>query len=642
MSSITDESLRQVLAATDIVDLIGQYVTLRKAGTNHLGLCPFHNERTPSFNVTQSKQSFHCFGCGKGGDAISFVREHLNLPFVEAVQMLARRANIVLVEEARSPEVEAQHRIKGTLIKVHNDAAKWMHQLLLKQGGDGPTAARDYMKKRGLSSEVARSWLIGYAPDNIGLWKEWARSKGYKDEVLVESGLFFWRVEGDPKQGCYMRFRHRVMFPVRNDHGDVIAFSGRVLDPEQKGGKYINSPETSIFNKSQVFFGWDKTRRPVSKADCAIICEGQIDLITLFEHGVENVVAALGTAFTEHHARMLQRAAKQVILCFDADNAGYKAARRCFQLMAPEGMFIKVASLPPGEDPDSFVRTKGAEAFRAYLESATDFFEFQMNLRAEALLPGKDLEKSRLAGELAENLVLLSDKIVQDNAIGRCATRMNIPTEDLRLLIAREQTKKRRDAQNQREAAKRSDKSPGGQSAAAETPAAPNAVKPESAMVFDGDAPQIPNLALRHLLRLALTDEETLSFLHEQASSGEVPWRGYLGGDLIDRLLGVTFVPNDAVALNQFLGSLDVTQAAMVSRLLNERAPKMDDFTAAQGSFYRLQYDNNRRQQQLVAQQLRGPNPDLARITLAMQELQRLRREETDLEKRLPKLSYDS
>ncbi len=648
MSSIADESLRQVLAATDIVDLVGQYVTLKKSGGNFQGLCPFHSERSPSFYVYPSNNSFHCFGCGKGGDTISFVREYLNLPFVESVQMLAQRANITLIEEARSPEVEAQHRVKGTLIKIHNDAAKWMHQLLLKQGGDGPNTAREYMKKRGLNREVAGRWLIGYAPDHMGLWKEWARSKGYKDESLVEAGLFAARVEGQPQQGCYARFRHRLMFPVRNDHGDVIAFSGRLLDPEQKGGKYINSPETPIFNKSHVFFGWDQTRRAISKADCAVICEGQIDLITAVEHGVGNLVAPLGTAFTEHHARMLRRAASQVILCFDADNAGYKAAKRCFQLLAPEGMFIKVASLPPGEDPDSMIRTKGPEAFRAQLDAATDFFEFQMNLRADALLPGKDLEKSRLAGELAENLVLLSDKIVQDNAIGRCATRMNIPTEDLRLLISREQKKKARDSQNQREAAARSNKSqpPGSPVAVADSAGPDRAGAPSPSVTtpatFDPTAPQIQNLALRHLLRLALTDEETLSFLHEQASSSVTPWRGYLGGDLIDRLLSASFVPSDPVSLSTFVGTLDPQQASIVSRLLSERAPKKDDFVNAQGSFYRLEYDNNRRQQQLVAQQLRVPNPDITRITTAMQELQRLKREEVDLEKKLPKLSYDS
>jgi DNA primase len=641
--SFTEESKLQVLQATDIVDVIGAHVTLKKAGTNYLGLCPFHPERTPSFNVyTADGGSFHCFGCKKSGDAIAFLRDHLGMTFVDALQDLARRVNIQLVEEARSPEMEMQYKVKSTLIKIHNDAAKWMHQMLLKLGGAGPDAAREYMKKRGLNSEIAGRWQIGYAPDDVRLWKEWGRTKGYKDEELVESGLFISRVDGQPRQGTYMRFRHRVMFPVHNDHGDVIAFSGRILDAEQKGGKYINSPETPIFNKSQVLFGWDKTRRAVSKEDCAIVCEGQIDLITAVEFGVTNMVAPLGTAFTEHHARMLRRAASQVTLCFDADNAGYKAARKCFQLMAPEGMFIKVATLPPGEDPDSFIRTKGADAFKEYLGQATDFFEFLIKIRADSLLPGKDLEKSRLAGELAENLVLLSDKIVQDMAINRCATRMNVPTEDLRLLIKREQIKLAKEAKNKREIHARAEAKnlPPGTVKAAPDPGepAPPPTTIAEQIQMDADAPQIQNWALRHLLRLALTDEETLSFLHEQGSSSVTPWRGYPGGDLIDSLLRAPFTPGDPVSLQNFLAKLDANASAIVKRLLAERRPKTDDFLAGQGSFYRLEYDNNRRQQQLVAQQLRRPNQDLASITTCMQELQRLKRQEVELEKKLPKL----
>ncbi len=630
VSTIAEDSLRQVLVATDIVDLIGQYVQLKKAGSNHLGLCPFHPERTPSFNVYQSNQSFYCFGCGKGGDAISFVRDHLGMPFVDAVRHLARRANITLVEEAMNPGEESAYRQRTKLIKIHNDAAKWMHQLLLKQGGEGAQAARDYLKKRGLTSDVAKRWLLGYAPDHMGLWREWSRSKGYDDAALIEAGLFIPRVEGQPEQGGYVRFRHRVMFPVRNDQGDVIAFSGRLLDPEAKGGKYINSPETPIFSKSQVFYGWDQTRRAITKADCAVICEGQIDLITAVEHGVENLVAPLGTAFTEHHARMLKRAASQVVLCFDADQAGYKAAKRCFQLMAPEGMFIRVASLPAGEDPDSLIRTQGADAFRARLAEAKDFFEFQIDLSPEALLPGKDLEKSRLSGALAENLMLLTDKIAQDTAINRCATRLNIPGSDLRLLVAREQKKVQRDQATKRETAERY---AGKQSA--EAPA-------EISTSTDSPPLVLENWALRHLLRLAMTDEETLLFLHEQASSGDRPWQGYPGGQILEILLAGNFTPGDQASLSNLLATLPAEQTSMVTRLLKDPPVKNDDVQAAQGAFFRLQYDNNRRRQSLIAQSLRAPNLTTAAVTEAMMELTRLKREEVDLQRKLPTLNCES
>ncbi len=634
---ISEETKLQVLNATDIVDLINGYVTLKKAGRDYTGLCPFHPEKSASFHVYPHNSSYHCFGCKASGDAIKFVREHLGLAYADAVKMLAQRANIQVVEEARSPEVEAQQRVRGKLVQVHNDAAKWMHQYLLKQGGPGPDAAREYLKKRGLNREVAGRWLIGYAPDSIAHWREWARSKRYADDVLVEAGLFFWRVEGQPQQGTYARFRHRVMFPLRNEQGDVFAFSGRVLDPDQKGGKYINSPETPIFKKSEVFFGWDKTQRPVTKAKCAIICEGQIDLITAYEAGIENFVAPLGTAFTEHHARMLKRATDQVILCFDADLAGYKAAKSCYRMLAPEGMFIKVASLPPGEDPDSMIRKQGADAFRAQLELATDFFDFHIKTKGDALLPGKDREKSQLAGELVENLVLLSDKVGQDAAIGRCATRLNMPIADLRLLLGREQAKLAKDTRNKQEAAARfkekSSLNPGPMPAA---PVVTPAVEPAPV----AQSAQIENWALRDLLRLALKDEETLSFLHEQASSHVTPWRGHPGGDIVDQLLRVEFTASDAAALPRFLATLDAEQAITVRTLLNARAPKKDDLLAAQGAFYRLQYDQNRRQQQLTAQRLRAPGQNLDSITLALQELQRLKREEVELEKNLPKGSY--
>lgn len=630
MPIIAEESVRQVLAATDIVDLVGQYVQLKKAGSAHKGLCPFHPEKTPSFQVSQSKQSFHCFGCGKGGDAISFVREHLNMPFVEAVRLLAKRANITLVEEAGDPNAESAHKQRSRLVKLHNDAAKWMHDLVMKMRGPAPDSAREYLKKRGLNREIAARWLIGYAPDDIRLWREWARSKSYNDEALIEAGLFIPKVEGQPKQGGYVRFRHRVMFPVRNDQGDVIAFSGRLLDPEQKGGKYVNSPETPLFNKSQVFFGWDKTRRPITKADCAIICEGQIDLITAFEHGVENMVAPLGTAFTEHHARMLRRAASQVILCFDADNAGYNAALKCYRLLAPEGVFVRVAALPAGEDPDSMIRTRGADAFRAEIDKAKDFFDFQIDLHPEALNPDKPIEKSRMAGSLAENIALISDKVQQDGAINRCATRLALPTGELRNLVTREVRKSQREERNRREAAVRQAQRP--LSPEDKPRSLPNTENPPKVVGL-----AIDHWALRQLLRLSLSDQETLNWLHEKAADGESPWRSHVGGECLEQILSTAFDPHDAASVSVLLSSFPDEQRSALSRLLLERSPK-DDWKGAEGAFHRLRFDNNRRQQELVTQRMRQPGIAAEEVLRLTGELMRLRKEEVELRTLLPNL----
>lgn len=636
MSQINEDSLRQVLAATDVVDLIGTYVQLKKNGPAFKGLCPFHPEKTPSFNVSPSRQSYHCFGCGKGGDSISFIRDHLNMTFVEAVRHLARRANITLVEEASDPHAESAHKAKSRLIKIHNDAAKWMHQQLLMQGGPGPQAARDYWNKRGFNKETSKRWLVGYAPDAPNLWREWARSKGYKDEDLIDSGLFIPRVEGQPQQGGYARFRHRIMFPVRNDQGDVIAFSGRLLDPTQKGGKYINSPETPIFSKSHVLFGWDKTNRSIRKEDRVIVCEGQIDLITIFEHGVENVAAALGTAFTEHHAKMLKRAASQVTLCYDADDAGFKAAKKCFNLLAPLGMFIRVAALPTGEDPDSLIRTKGVEVFRERIEQARDFFDFQIDMHPDVMNPDKGLERSRLAGELAENIVLLSDKVAQDTAINRCSTRLNLPSADLRTLVGREQRKRRKEEENRKEAAERFSSKSNDLTVPASHFQEP-VTAPLSATL--AEQASIQNWALKHIIRLSLTDTETLNWLHEQASQGSAPWREHLGGELLDRILASGFSPEDPAALPALLASMPSEYQSALTRMLHDRSPTTDNFTTVQGSFYRLAYDNNRRRQQLVAQKLRTPGTTMAEVSYAMQELARLKREEVDLQQKLPTLT---
>jgi DNA primase len=660
---IAEDSLRQVLAATDIVDLIGNYVQLKKAGSAHKGLCPFHPEKTPSFTVSQSRQTFHCFGCQKGGDAITFVREHLSMPFSDAARFLAQRAGIVLVEEASDPQAESAHRQRGRLIKLHNDAARWMHDLLLKMRGTGPDAAREYLKGRGLNRDVAQRWLIGYAPDDIRLWREWARSKGYRDDILIESGLFIPKVEGQPAAGGYVRFRHRVMFPVRNDQGDVIAFSGRILDPDQKGGKYVNSPETPLFNKSQVLFGWDRTRRPVTKADCAIICEGQIDLITACEHGIENIVAPLGTAFTEHHARLIHRAAGRAVLCFDADNAGYKAALRCFQLLAPEGVFVRVAALPQGEDPDSLIRGKGPDIFRGLIENAKDFFDFQIDLHPAAMLPDNVLEKSRLVAALAENLVLLSDKIAQDAAINRCATRLNIPGSDIRQMLSREAAKKRRDEASRRDAAARQADARNSAAAAATTAsgggaggattggsAGENGNSATSAAQrtangghgtgSGGQNPPsagqvIDNWALRHLIRMALTQEDCHEWLKERFGDDDCPWRHHAGGKCLERILAASFPGDDPAARSALLAAFPDDERSFISSLLVSRAPK-DDIQGVKGMFYRLKMDNIRRQQEILAQRMRLPGLPAEEIVRITNDLVQLKKQEAQLTPLLP------
>ena len=436
MPRIPEETLQHILAATDIVDLVGRYVKLRRVGTNYRGLCPFHQEKTPSFYVNPQRGSYHCFGCGVGGSAIRFVMEHEGLQFMETVKRLADAAGIRIDEEQFDAEADKAARVRKALLKVHAEIAEWYHTLLMKD--PVAEAARDYLKSRGINAATAKNWQMGYAPASGEFLREWAQPRKFTENLLVAAGIL---ARGDEESGrgseVYPRFRHRLMFPIRNDYGEVIAFSGRLLDANTKAAKYLNSPETALFNKSKVFFGLDKSKRAIIKAQCAIVCEGQLDLITAFEHGFENVVAPLGTAFTEFHARMLKRHAEEIVLCFDSDNAGYKAAERAFVILAPTGLTVKVAPLPQGEDPDSLVRGQGVEVFRSVLESARDFFEHMVDFAGKNRDLHETREKTRFAAEMAAMIALQENPIARDAAIQRVSVRLGIPEAEYRRQVAR-------------------------------------------------------------------------------------------------------------------------------------------------------------------------------------------------------------
>lgn len=437
MGRIPEETVNQVLAATDIVALIGRSVKLRRAGTNFLGLCPFHNEKSPSFNVSPTRGTYHCFGCGAGGSAIRFVMEHDGMSFVEAVKRLGDAAGIRIEEEVWDANAEAEAKHRALLLKANREAAAWFHLLLMKHQIAAP--AREYLKSRGISGEVAKRWQMGYSPDNRAFYREWMAQHKLTDQVMVEAGIFSVADQDEQGRGgrSYPRWRHRLMFPIRNDNGDAIAFSGRILDPEQKGGKYVNSPETPLFSKSRVLFGFDKSKRHIAKAGQAIICEGQIDMIMVFEAGLQNVVAGQGTAFTEQHAKMLKRLCNEVILCYDSDAAGRKAAERAFEILSPHGLSVRVAALPQGEDPDSLIRKQGAEALRAIVDAAPEFLEHQiMHLRASTKGEGM-VERVRMAEQVASAIAIFSGVAQRVAAVNKVARLLEIPEEELNRIVQR-------------------------------------------------------------------------------------------------------------------------------------------------------------------------------------------------------------
>jgi len=428
MPRIAEESIRKVAEAIDIVELIGGYFPLKRAGTTFRALCPFHTEKNPSFHVNPSRQTFHCFGCGAGGGAFRFVMDYEHIDFPNAVRKLAQRAGIILVED-NDPKEQFRRDERARLIDLHREAAAWYHSNLL--GGHDADHARSYLKKRGLTREIAVKWQLGYAPGGWESFRNWALNRGFTRAELLLGGLLTLR-EGDLRGG-YDRFRDRLIFPIRNDFGDVVAFSGRLLNDSEKEAKYVNSPETPIFSKGRVLFGLDKSKRPLIERSSAVVLEGQIDLISAFEHGVKNVVAPQGTAFTADQARLLRRFVERVILCFDSDIAGQNAVERSLPSLLAAGLEVRVAKLPPGEDPDSLIRNRGVEAFLEHINGAKDFFDHSIGRAIESA--GGSLgprEKAVLARQLGGYLALLPEVALIETTTTHVASRLGITEAALR------------------------------------------------------------------------------------------------------------------------------------------------------------------------------------------------------------------
>src|SRR5208282_2374997 len=376
MAGFSSATLERIRAACDIVDVVGSYLPLKKAGANFVALCPFHKEKTPSFSVNPHRQIFHCFGCHKGGDVFTFIKEYENIGFVDAVRRLADRAKIP-IEFDQSPGEQQSRHLKDQLLQIHEQIAqRWQNCLLNEAAGQ---TARDYLAKRGVSPEAVKLFRLGAAPDAWDDTVNWAKNKGHELTLVEKAGLIIHKAETPDARpdtrNYYDRFRGRLMFPICDEQGRVIGFSGRVLSGDEKTAKYVNSPETPIFTKSKVFFGLDKSKRAVLEAGYAIVCEGQLDLIACFMAGIQNVVAPQGTAFTADHARILRRYVEEVVLCFDSDEAGQNAAVRSLDNLLASGLAVRVAVVPAPHDPDSFIKASGGPAFKQLIERAEGFFD---------------------------------------------------------------------------------------------------------------------------------------------------------------------------------------------------------------------------------------------------------------------------
>ena len=421
----SDNTLEQIRAASDIVDVIGGYLPLKRAGGNFTALCPFHKEKSPSFNVNPHKQIFHCFGCHKGGDVFSFVKEYENIGFVDAVRRLAERAKIT-IEVDQNPAAQESRHLKDTLLQIHEQITqRWQSALANEAAGQ---IARDYLAKRGVPEEAVKLFRLGAAPEAWDDTVNWARSKNH-DLLVVEKAGLILKKEGQERY--YDRFRGRLMFPICDEQGRVIGFSGRVLTGDEKTAKYVNSPETPIFTKSKVFFGLDKSKRAILDAGYAIVCEGQLDSIACFMAGVQNIVAPQGTAFTDQHARIIKRYVDEVVLCFDSDEAGQNAAVRSLDSLLASGLAVRVAVVPSPHDPDSFIKANGGGAFRKLIEDAEGFFDYHLGRLCRTNDIATDKGRLTVVREMAEAVLKTGNPVLVDKYAQKTASRLGVTPDSV-------------------------------------------------------------------------------------------------------------------------------------------------------------------------------------------------------------------
>jgi DNA primase len=518
--------------------------------------------------------------------------EHLDFP--TAVKKLGARAGIPVLEERSSGhEVDdRQHELRRTLLQLHAEAAAWFHENLLKR--EWAATAREYLKQRGIDRAIAQNWQIGFAPDSWDACLKWALEQGYRRAEILQSGLVKPRDEEQPGGEVYDRFRNRIIFPICNDLGEVIGFSGRVLGSGSETAKYLNSPETPLFRKGNVLFGLHKSKRALIEAGSAIVCEGQLDLITLFEAGIANVVAPQGTAFTENQARILKRFVAEVVLCFDADAAGQKAAERSLESLLQQDLIVRVAEMPAGEDPDSIVRSKGRVEFENRIEKARDFFDYWIDQEARAVDLNSLGAKMQLARKLAETVGRVHDPMMRSEVASKVSARLGVPTAEFQALLGKPARQRGND-----EAARR--------------PAPVAAARHDLAM----------------LCLVGLRDREARDFLRGQ------DWPETLaqtaGAELLGRILKNELRPDDAASINAFMATLPPEEEALVASWLLQRMPP-NPLEVARGFWAGLEQTAVRRQLQIAEGRMKIPQ-------LSIGEMTTLQKQVVDLKAQLHQLS---
>lgn len=420
----SDELLEEIRSKNDIVSVIGSYIRLQKKGSNHMGLCPFHNEKTPSFSVSASKQMYHCFGCGVGGNVFTFIMEYENYTFIEALKHLAERAGVQLPEQEYSEEAKRQSDLRSRLLEVNKQAAKYFYYQLSSQRGQ---VAHEYLVNRGLTEETIKHFGLGYSNVFSDDLYKYLKGLDYEDGFLKQSGL----VTIDEQRGATDKFWNRVMFPIMDVNHRVIGFGGRVMGDGMP--KYLNSPETMLFDKSRNLYGLNFARS--SRKTQILICEGYMDVIALHQAGFTNAVAALGTAFTMFHANLLKRYTNEVLLTFDSDGAGTQAALRAIPILKEVGLSIKVINMKPYKDPDEFIKALGAEEYQKRINEAKSSFFFEIDVLQTEFDLADPEQKTKFFHETAKKLIGFGEELERNFYIDAVAKAYQIDVEQLRKLV---------------------------------------------------------------------------------------------------------------------------------------------------------------------------------------------------------------
>ncbi len=413
-----EEKISEILNTSDIVDVISESVILKKAGINYFGLCPFHSEKTPSFSVNPGKQIFHCFGCSAGGNVLSYLMKYHGISFPEAVKMAARKYNIELENTTLSPSAKKEIEIKEVLFRINQAVMGYYHDLL--KGSNQSESARNYLKKRGISEDIIQEFKLGYSPEDWDTVTRFFKKNRISDENAARSGLILERKQ---KQGYYDRFRNRIIFPIFDINMQVAGFGGRVMDDGMP--KYLNSPETPVYTKSRILYGLHTAKQFCRQEGFVYIVEGYFDFLSLYQKGIKNTVASLGTALTSDHVRILKGYATRMVLVFDSDSAGISAAKRSIKIFLKEGVDIKILVLPDGNDPDSYIHNNGKDAFTGLAENAKTVMQFLLQVSIDA--HGTSVEgRIKTLDDMKQHLILIQDSALRSLYVKELAETLNI------------------------------------------------------------------------------------------------------------------------------------------------------------------------------------------------------------------------